>query len=152
MKQTCTRKLQWCSDHRVMGHENKCAHMHGHNYEAHVVAEAESLDGIGRVIDFSVLKAKIGAWIESAWDHGVIMHEDDAALRAAVEAFNAQRGREDPTFGGTKVFRLPYNPTAENLARYLGEVVCPRVLADTGVTVTKVVVHETPNCYATWTA
>ena len=30
----------------------------------------------------------------------------------------------------SKLFLLPWNPTAENMARYLLEVVCPGVLAD----------------------
>ena len=30
--------------HRVVGHENKCRHLHGHNYRIHFVCEASSLD------------------------------------------------------------------------------------------------------------
>jgi 6-pyruvoyltetrahydropterin/6-carboxytetrahydropterin synthase len=38
---------------------------------------------------------------------------------------------------------MPYNPTAENMARYLLEVVAPGVLGDLGVIARKVAVWET---------
>jgi 6-pyruvoyltetrahydropterin/6-carboxytetrahydropterin synthase len=43
----------------------------------------------------------------------------------------------------TKYFVMPYNPTAENMARYLLEVVAPSVLGDLGVVARKVAVWET---------
>jgi 6-pyruvoyltetrahydropterin/6-carboxytetrahydropterin synthase len=43
---------------------------------------------------------------------------------------------------------LPYNPTAENLAKYLLWEVCPKLLKGAGVIVYKVVFRETDNCYA----
>ena len=45
--------------HRVVGHENKCRHLHGHNYRVHFVCTAANLDHIGRVIDFSIIKEKL---------------------------------------------------------------------------------------------
>lgn len=148
---TCTRRIQFCSGHRVMGHENKCAHLHGHNYVVELTAAASSLDGIGRVIDFSVLKSKIGGWIEANWDHGFVLYSGDRAALVAMEAFEAKETslspRDRPTFS-QKVHTIPYNPTAENMALYLLEVVGPEVLAGTGVKLVKVVVHETENCKA----
>ncbi len=134
---TCTRRLQFCAGHRVWRHEGKCAQPHGHNYVVHVTASAE-LDAIGRVIDFSVLKERIGGWIESEWDHGFVYCVDDLLMRHALALMDAK-----------KTFALPQNPTAENLADYLLRGVCPMVLRGTGVTVTKVVVEETENCLAT---
>jgi 6-pyruvoyltetrahydropterin/6-carboxytetrahydropterin synthase len=125
-----------------MGHESKCAHLHGHNYVAFITAEAP-LDEIGRVIDFGVLKAKVGGWIEKEWDHGFICHREDYDTLARLEQFEARPGVLQ------KLWRLHANPTAENMAEFLLIEVCPRVLADTGVTVTKVVLWETENCYAT---
>jgi len=43
----------------------------------------------------------------------------------------------------TKYFVMPYNPTAENMARYLLEVVAPSVLSDLGVVARRVAVWET---------
>ena len=141
-KTTATRRIQFCAGHRVAGHENKCRNLHGHNYVAFFDASSnwaiDGLDELGRVIDFSVLKHKIGGWIDDNWDHGFILGEEDNDALAVIGGMTGQ-----------KQFILPTNPTAENMAWYLLEVVCPKVLADTGVTVTKVVLWETENCYAT---
>ena len=32
--------------HRVVGHESKCRHLHGHNYRIHFVCTAPELDGV----------------------------------------------------------------------------------------------------------
>lgn len=135
---TCTRRIQFCAGHRVMGHENKCAHPHGHNYVALITAGAGQLDSVGRVIDFSVLKERVGGWIDRQWDHGFIYFDQDAAMMAVFRNYE----------GGWKHFELPNNPTAENLARYLLDVVAPQELAGTGVRVIHVRIWETENCYA----
>lgn len=146
-KITCTRRLTFCAGHRVMGHENKCAHMHGHNYVVHITAEstqpARSLDSIGRVIDFSVIKDKVGSWIESFWDHGFILCKDDQQASQAMADMGNIKNNE-----GQKIYTMPCNPTAENLAYYLLNDICPRLLIDTHCQVTKVVIEETENCSA----
>ena len=48
-----------------------------------------------------------------------------------------------------KSYVLPYNPTAENMAKYILEVVCPDLLKDDDVEVFKVVFYENENCFAT---
>ena len=48
----------------------------------------------------------------------------------------------------SKLFLLPWNPTAENMARYLLEVVCPGVLSDLGVVARQVSVWETDEACA----
>lgn len=137
-KLTCTRRLTFCAGHRVLGHEGKCSNPHGHNYTVFITAEGneENLDSIGRVIDFSVLKQKIGGWIEANWDHQFLIYEEDHSLISYAIS------------GGWNKYILPENPTAENLAEYLLRVVCPLVLQGLGITVTKVVLYETENCSA----
>lgn len=139
---TCTRRLQFCAGHRVRGHESKCAHLHGHNYVAHITAAADTLDPIGRVIDFSVLKQRIGTWIDQHWDHGFILAADDKLGQETITAFVTEGGQKQ------KTFLMPLNPTAENIAHYLLTTVCPDQLRDTGVTVTAVRIEETENCSA----
>lgn len=134
---TCTRRIQFCSGHRVYGHEGKCRNLHGHNYVAFITAEAADLDSVGRVIDFSVLKEKVGVWIDAKWDHGTILWSGDDQALAAVSGIEP-----------CKLFVLPSNPTAENMAWYLLNVVCPVELGETGVRVTSVRLWETENCYA----
>src|SRR4051812_38105417 len=67
------RRLNFCAGHRVFGHENKCARLHGHNYTVYVHAEGidRPIDGLGRVIDFSVLKERLGAFIDTRMDHNM---------------------------------------------------------------------------------
>lgn len=161
---TATRRIQWCSGHRVAQHESKCAHLHGHNYVALVTARMKPavaqrlllnmrntpdpansfLDEIGRVIDFSVLKERVGGWIETNWDHGFILWDKDNAAMRAMET--AARALEY----GQKLHLMPYNPTAENMARYLVTVVGPAVFGEAicPVEVCHVRIWETENCYA----
>ncbi|CCB85501.1 MULTISPECIES: 6-pyruvoyl trahydropterin synthase family protein [Parachlamydia] len=134
----CTRKIHFCAGHRVMNHENKCATAHGHNYYVHLTAEAPQLDSLGRVIDFSVLKEKVGGWIDEHWDHTFLVCEHDKEL---IQALRSLPRKKEP-------FICPFNPTAEEIAIYLLREVSPKVLAGSNVMITKVVVHETDNCYA----
>ncbi len=138
MNTTCTRILEFDAAHRVVNHESKCATLHGHRYKVEITAEAEKLDAIGRVIDFSVLKDKVGTWIDTYWDHTTILFDQDVET---VKALRWIPRYKEP-------FVCPFNPTAENMAEYLLTEVCHSVLKDTGVVVTKVRVWETPNCYA----
>lgn len=136
MKLTCTRRIHFCAGHRLMDHEGNCINLHGHNYVAELYAESHQLDELGRVIDFGVLKDKIGSWIHANWDHGFIRSSRDELAAQVLE------------LAQTKQYVLPYNPTAENLARYLLTEVCPTMLKNTHVQVTKVVLWETENCFA----
>lgn len=132
---TCTRRLEFDFAHRVLNHESKCKHWHGHRGVVEIEAHAEGLDSIGRIIDFSVLKQKIGTWIDDNWDHNSIIFDEDLDSIAAFELIK----------GNKKPFVAPWNPTAENIANHLLTVVCPELLKDSGVTVVKVRFWETPN-------
>jgi 6-pyruvoyltetrahydropterin/6-carboxytetrahydropterin synthase len=134
---TCTRLLAFDAAHRVVGHEGKCKDLHGHRYTAEITCAGTQLDALGRVIDFGVVKERIGGWIDQHWDHTVILWQSDATLANAIAEVTRQR-----------IFLLPDNPTAENMAKYLLEVVCPREMKDTGIRCVRVRVWETPNCYA----
>jgi 6-pyruvoyltetrahydropterin/6-carboxytetrahydropterin synthase len=134
---TAVRRIQFAAGHRVFKHESKCANFHGHNYVAHFFAEASRLDMIGRVIDFSVLKERIGGWVDAKWDHGFLVYEHDFVARDALSVLPVQ-----------KIFFCAFNPTAEEMANYLLWTVCPEVLRDTGVTIYRVEIEETENCRA----
>jgi 6-pyruvoyltetrahydropterin/6-carboxytetrahydropterin synthase len=135
---TCTRRLEFDAAHRVMLHESKCKYLHGHRYVVEVTCEAEQgLDALGRVIDFGVIKARLGEWLDRYWDHNTILHEADRSLGEMIAAELHQ-----------EIFYLPTNPTAENMALYLLEVVCPVLFAECGIRCTKIRLYETPNCYA----
>lgn len=148
---TATRRIQFCAGHRVMGHESKCAHLHGHNYVALITVKAElpkGVDDIGRVIDFSAIKNIAGKWIDEKWDHGFILHQGDTAAQKALAAF--EMFMDGPAPGvpfAQKTYFMPYNPTAENMAKYLQEVILPKILPPE-IKPVKVRIWETENCYA----
>lgn len=132
---TCTRRLQFCAGHRVFRHESKCHNIHGHNYVVEIKAVASELDSLGRVIDFSVIKEIMGAWIEENWDHGFLVYASDTVARDMLLKL------------GTKTYVMESNPTAENMAIYL-HALGNKLLAQDEVRVLSVVVHETENCWA----
>lgn len=133
--------------HRVVGHEGKCRHLHGHNYRIHFVCEAYELDTVGRVIDFSDMKSKLCMWLEEHWDHKMILWEHDPVAEVLIND-------EVPTSSTTTVddglVLVPFNPTAENIAKYLIEVVGPEQLRGTGIRLVTVRVEETRKCSATY--
>jgi 6-pyruvoyltetrahydropterin/6-carboxytetrahydropterin synthase len=136
---TCLRRIQFCAGHRVHEHESKCRNLHGHNYVAFFEAcgiDAD-LDRLGRVIDFAVLKERIGGWIDQHWDHGFILWTNDQEAIVAVSGMLAK-----------KLYLMPTNPTAENMAKHLLRDVCPTLMEGSGVKVIKVTIWETENCIA----
>ena len=143
---TAVRRIQFCAGHRVMEHGSKCRNMHGHNYVAFIHAHALVLDRLGMVIDFGVLKDVVGKWIDDNWDHGFIYHEQDKVVYSALLQFQSEEVHAKPGFG-QKLFALPYNPTAENMAQYLLEK-STELLQPYNVGVSKVVLYETENCFA----
>ncbi len=136
MRISASRILKFDAGHRVVNHESKCATLHGHEYKAHIYAQSDALDKLGRVIDFGVLKEKIGAWIDENWDHTMILWSEDPALEHVLKC----PGYKQP-------YIMDRNPTAENLAEFLLTVICPKLLAGSGVEVTKIVLYETTNCF-----
>jgi len=131
---TITRKLEADIGHRLVGHEGKCRNVHGHRYVFEVEVTAPDLDAVGRVIDFSVIKAELGGWIDEHWDHGFIYQAGDP-----IEGFliaNDQRR-----------FMMVNSPTAENIAA-LFKSVAVNLMAQHGIDVVSVKLWETPNCFA----
>ena len=134
---TVTRYHDISCGHRVCGHENKCSHLHGHNYRITFCCAGE-LDSLGRVSDFSVIKEKLCVWLEEHFDHRFLIWTEDPLADALLSL--------DP-----KVVQVPFNPTAENIAEYLVTVVGPEQLRGTGVKLIRCDVEETRKCTATFT-
>lgn len=137
---TVTRYHDICMGHRVFGHESKCAYLHGHNYRFHFTCRVmQGLDDVGRVVDFSVMKDSLCMWLEDNWDHRMLLYKADPFV---------MRLQPHSEFG---VVVVPFNPTAENIAAHLVEVVGPEVLKDTGVELIAVDLEETAKCSAHYT-
>jgi 6-pyruvoyltetrahydropterin/6-carboxytetrahydropterin synthase len=127
-----TREITFCYGHRLLNHDGKCRHLHGHNGRAVITLEAERLDELGMVVDFGVLKRVVGGWIDEALDHKMILHKDDPVL----PLLRAQ---------GEPVFVVDVNPTAENVARLIFDYA-----AGQGFPVVEVRLWETDSCYASY--
>lgn len=134
--------------HRVAGHENKCAYLHGHNYRIYFTCAARELDAVGRVLDFSVMKEKLCIWLEDNWDHRSLFWTQDNVMRNIKALILGHTDQEEWKVFGNSVVWVPFNPTAENMAEHLLRVVGPEQLKGTGVELTKVVVEETRKCGA----
>lgn len=130
----CARSIEWDAAHRVLRHESKCAHLHGHRYRAVLEVIADELDAVGRVVDFGVLKSKVGNWIDHFWDHATLVNANDLELVQWLVG-NAQR-----------FYVFDSEPTAENIAAEL-LLIAQRMMPG-HLTVDRVRVWETPNCWA----
>lgn len=124
--------------HRVVGHEGKCRFLHGHNYRIHFTVSSDALDDIGRVVDFSVIKSQLCQWLEEHFDHKFLIWEEDDLLEQ-LQALSPE-----------SLVIVPFNPTAENIARYLVETVGPQQLKEYPVKLISCRVEETAKCSASY--
>ena len=134
------RRIPFCAGHRLLGHEGKCANLHGHNYVAEIYVTGDEIDEVGRVVDFSVINRLFKGWIDEHWDHGMLIWENDSDALNALQMISPNR-----------LYTMPYNPTAENMARYLLENIGPelvRQIEGYKVHLSKVVIWETENSAA----
>lgn len=134
---TIMRRIKFCAGHRLYKHGGKCEHFHGHNYVADFFVEGDGQDEVGRILDFSDLKARVKGWIDEHWDHSFLVAEHDENAQKALSMVEPSR-----------FFVMPYNPTAENMAKYLLEEMCPEALAGSGARATRVRIWETEESFA----
>jgi 6-pyruvoyltetrahydropterin/6-carboxytetrahydropterin synthase len=118
---------------------------YGHNGRVYFRVEpVKGLDAVGRVMDFSAIKAKLCNWLEDNWDHKFLAWSEDAVMSGMASTL----GDAFANIIGKSIVFVPFNPTAENMARYLVEVVAPRELVGTGCVLTACEVQETRKCSA----
>lgn len=145
-----TRYHDFSYGHRVVGHESKCALMHGHNGRVHFRCQAQlgstRLDAVGRVIDFSVIKSTLCQWLEDNWDHKTLIFDQDPDMVMVKQLVECGLKK----MLDASIVWVPFNPTAENMAHYLVEVVGPQLLKGTGVELVACEVSETRKCSATY--
>lgn len=136
---TATRYHEIDCGHRVVGQGGRCEHLHGHRYAIHFTCAAEQLNDIGMVVDFGVIKERLCQWLEDEWDHRLLLWSQDPLGYALA------------TIAPESVVEVPFNPTAENMAKHLLRVIGPQQLAGTGVRLIRCTVEETRKCSATAT-
>lgn len=126
------REIRFCYGHRLLEYAGKCRHLHGHNGRVIITLEAEQLDPLGMVIDFSRIKDVVSTWIDATLDHRMLLRQDDPVL-----PFLRERGEP--------VVVMPVNPTAENIARLIFDHV-----AGQGFPVVEVELWETDHSRASY--
>ena len=129
-----TREIRFCYGHRLLNYDGKCRHLHGHNGRAIITLQADCLDSLGMVIDFSTIKRVVSAWIDTNLDHRMILHKDDPVLphfKAQCEPY----------------FTLDVNPTAENIAKLIYDFVAAQ-----GFPIVEVKLWETDDSFAVYRA
>lgn len=129
---TVTRSISFCYGHRLLHYRGPCQHLHGHNARAVIALQTAELDQRGMVMDFVDIKREVKAWIDAELDHTMLLHEDDPFLAVMREH-------------GERVLAVPFNPTAENIARMIFERV-----RDQGFPVVEVTLWETETSQATY--
>lgn len=82
---------EFSAAHSLRGYRGKCEQLHGHNWKVEMVVGAEKLDKIGLVVDFKQLRNRLGSVLNKL-DHQYL---NDLA------------------------FFKKFNPTSENIARYI---------------------------------
>jgi len=133
---SCTRRIEFDAAHRILNHESKCKMLHGHRYVLEATFAADQLDNLGRVIDFGEIRQMLGAWIDENFDHNTILSREDKILGEKISSETKQ-----------KIFYIDENPTAENIAKFLLQKVCPEIFAKKNVKCIAIKLYETPNCY-----
>jgi len=115
-----------------MNHPGKCRHLHGHSARVAIELETETLNEQGMVCDFSDISQYAGKWIDDTFDHNMLLHRDDPALKLLQDA-------------GERVLVVDQHPTAEFIAKLIFEYV-----AKGGFPVKKVSVWETDSANASF--
>lgn len=141
---TITRKLEFDAGHRIPDHKSQCRNLHGHRYTLEItlvgaVIDVEGSSDNGMIMDFSDVKSLAKQHLVDVWDHAFIAYEKDTAV---LEFLNSLPGH--------KTVIIDRIPTVENLARTAFDIL-KAVFHDrygTGLRLRKVVLHETPNCWA----
>ena len=121
--------------HRIVGHSGGCSALHGHNYRITFTVEGPRLNNLGMLVDFSVIKEKLCTWLDHEWDHRLLLWDRDPILDRIMDIDD-------------RAVSVPFNPTAENMAAYLVNVVGPEQLFNTPVYLVECRVQETRKCSA----
>ena len=131
--------------HRLasLGSPEKCRSIHGHSWWCTVRIEGHALDEDGILVEFGAFKRAWRGWLDDHLDHHLVLQQDDPvgpALRAVCPEM--------------RIHTVPFNPTTEELARYLHErataVLAAVLPAGVAARVSAVHIQETAVNAASW--
>jgi len=141
---TITRKLEFDAGHRIPDHNSQCRNLHGHRYVLEITLTAQVVDHDGQadngmIMDFSDVKNLARENLVDVWDHAFLVYEKDEKVKDFLDSLPNH-----------KTVVLNRVPTVENLAKIAFDILKP-VYSDrysTGLSLTKIKLFETPNCWA----
>jgi len=121
--------------HQLIGHNGKCANLHGHTYKLEIflkgpVVGPDHSSEEGFVIDFSELKKVVKEMVLSRLDHAFLAKGNEPIIQTLKET-------------NSKIALLGFRTTVENLSAYI----CHQ-LKETGLPVHSVRLWETPTAWA----
>ena len=93
-----TKEFKFDSAHYLNGYKGACQNLHGHTWHIAVMLAGNELDEVGMLIDFKKVKAIVNGFIISRFDHKLL---NDV---------------------------IPFNPTAENLAKFIYDNLSEKIL------------------------
>ena len=141
---TITRKLEFDAGHRIPDHKSQCRNLHGHRYTIEItlhgrVIEDDGNSDNGMIMDFSDIKALAKQHLVDVWDHAFLVYAKDQPVRDFLASL--------PNHKTVVIDRIP---TVENLAQVAFDILKAAYLDHygTGLHLHKLVLHETPNCWA----
>ena len=127
-----TKSIDFCYGHRLLEYDGKCKHLHGHNGLIEVDIEADSLDSLGMVMDFTSVRDIVKGWVDENLDHKMLLRRDDPVAPILEEL-------------GEPIYLLDDNPTAENIAKHIYLQARSR-----GLNMAEIRLWESPSSYATY--
>ncbi len=126
-------EAEFDSAHFLYGYSGKCSNIHGHRWKicAEICAKRLIPEGQtrGMIVDFGDLKKELKE-IADSLDHCLIYEK--GTLKSATEAALADEG--------FAVKAVDFRPTAENLSKYIYDI-----MREKGYDVKRITVYETPN-------
>ena len=119
------------ASHRVAySYTTRCQGLHGHSYLFEVFLKGEDQDQAQMLMDFKLLKDKFNNFMDS-FDHTLMVWDQDQPLVEMAPSLN------------DRYMILPYNPTAEQMARHIYFEA-----NSLGLPIHKTIVHETKTGFA----
>lgn len=140
--QTLTRVFEFDASHRIMNEKLKCYNLHGHRFKVEVTFKFNDVKSIGYAIDFKEIKRIAGNWIETHFDHTMIVNPHD------VKVISLCREEHWNLYKMGLGITDDINPSAENIASeifYCLAMIFNELTSD--VTVSSVRLYETPSCW-----
>lgn len=138
------KKFKFEAAHKlVSSYSKKCQKIHGHSYVVEVFLQSETLNEDGMVIDFGQLKDRLSD-IFGLFDHMTVLSDKDKSTGHIRQA-------EISAMYDLGILTVPWNPTAENMAKAFYEKIAEILYRNEDMRcaeLVKVRVHETETGWA----